>query len=244
MSNHYFLPIVLSVTAACFCILCTVGLSLVLNYFPQYSWNGHCLSWFAVTLALQEKNLRVFAPMFLIWLFWISLQSEIQNYWRLVDNHSLPAGHFSSPIYTASVVLLGLIGNFYQFQRFRTASITFYGIIFSGLLVVLIPKPRIGNELLALQQVASFVLIYLASHVLVEIQTPSVALNWKVKILLSNWILWITNPMASLICLALFLFGATITVLQNPDGFNRYLAMETANAERNLDIENPAGKQK
>lgn len=239
MSNNVVLLMLLPVVAACFCILLTAALIVSLHYYPQYCWNVHCIAWSSIALALSTKYLRQFAPMLLMWAFWFALQGEIQNYWRLVDGGLLPSVQFNSQLYTISVAGLAILGNCLHFERFRTPLSLTIATTLYGLLLVLVPKPRISKEYVALQQVSAYALLYLAGHVLFGVYSQKTPVQSIAILLATSWILWVHNSMAILVAASAQLLVMLIILLQNYEALMRFAALESTTAARQLNVEDP-----
>jgi hypothetical protein len=235
----------LPVGVACLCILLSAGLIVSLHYYPQYCWNVHCVAWIVIALALSTKYLRAFAPMLMMWAFWFTLQGEIQNYWRLVDGGQLPPVRFSAQVYTVSVIGMAALGNCVHFQRFRSSAVLILGVVLYGLLLALVPKPRIAKEFLALQQVTAYAALYLAGHILLEVYAQKHAVPNKglAKLLFSSWVLWLHSPLAILISSTLHLFVTLLVLLSNYDELLQFCALEANTAARQFNIEDPRKRE-
>jgi hypothetical protein len=239
MSNNVILLMLLPVVAACICLLLTAALIVSLHYYPQYGWNMHCIAWSSIALALSTKYLRRFAPMLLMWAFWFALQGEIQTYWRLVDSGLLPAVQFDNRLYTISVIGLAALGNCLHFERFRTPTSLILATTLHSLLLVLVPKPRISKEYLALQQVAAYAALYLAGHVVFGVYAQKTAVPSMATLLATSWVLWVPSSMAIIASTSAQLLVMLIILLQNYDALMRFTALEGVTAARQLNAEDP-----
>jgi hypothetical protein len=190
------LAVLLPIVVACLCILLSVALVISLHYHPYIYWNLHAVAWgvIALSLAMFPRYLNAYAPMLLMWAFWFSLQGEIATYWVLVDKGIAGPVGFSTELYQLSVAGMLLLSVCLHLQALRGRLPVLLSAILYMFLVCVVPKPRVAKELLILQQIIAYTLLYLVGHVVLEVYALHQREKGPIaiaKLLYASWALWI-----------------------------------------------------
>lgn len=199
---------------AALCILLSLALTVVSHHYPAYEYSllTVCITLVLLEIGFFTRRAVHYIPMLWIWCIWLMLRITNTNYLECVEEVECTAisndfSHRAAGTVQFAAALLTLI------RPFRGPVLLFILALLVGV-SHLLPNPELTDERTSVLRVVCFVVMYYASLIVHGIAsvTEKPSNSGVVKILQSQWCLFVLNPWILLVTSAVQIMAVMLFI--------------------------------